>query len=249
MLRRARSRARRRSAGCIGMARRPFDTAARGWKKTEYRQGDVLDRGAVDELVQGPTSSSTSPSSSWARHERAARINLKGSRNVFEATVAPSARSASSTPRRWRPTASTRTTRRRSPRTSPRGAPSAHYYSARRPRSSRCWPRSPRGAATSASTSSARASSPGPTRRCCSSSIPYVQLGERVPGAVGGCSTSCPIAASPCCPTPACRSSSSTTTTSPTRCAAAVIGRGTPGVYNLAGAGELTMADLADALG
>ena len=33
------------------MARRPFDPAAHGWTKTEYRQGDILDRDAVDDLV------------------------------------------------------------------------------------------------------------------------------------------------------------------------------------------------------
>ena len=27
----------------VGMARRPFDPDARGWSKTEYRQGDILD--------------------------------------------------------------------------------------------------------------------------------------------------------------------------------------------------------------
>ena len=36
----------------IGMARRPFDLAGHGWEKTEYRRGDVLDREAVDELVE-----------------------------------------------------------------------------------------------------------------------------------------------------------------------------------------------------
>ena len=30
----------------VGMARRPFDPAERGWKKTEYRQGDVTDAAA-----------------------------------------------------------------------------------------------------------------------------------------------------------------------------------------------------------
>ena len=35
----------------LGMARRPFDPAERGLRKTEYRQGDVLDRDAVDALV------------------------------------------------------------------------------------------------------------------------------------------------------------------------------------------------------
>jgi UDP-glucose 4-epimerase len=35
----------------IGMARRPFDPAAEGWTKTTYRQGDILDRDAVDAMV------------------------------------------------------------------------------------------------------------------------------------------------------------------------------------------------------
>jgi UDP-glucose 4-epimerase len=39
----------------LGMARRPFDPASRGWRKTEYRQGDVLDRAAVEALVAEDT--------------------------------------------------------------------------------------------------------------------------------------------------------------------------------------------------
>jgi UDP-glucose 4-epimerase len=35
------------------MARRPFDPAEHGWRKTEYRRGDVLDRAAVEGLVAG----------------------------------------------------------------------------------------------------------------------------------------------------------------------------------------------------
>ena len=68
---------------------------------------------------------------------------------------------------------------------------------------------------------------------------------ERLPGPLAGLgrrrSASCPI--------PACRSSSCTTTTSPPRCARGSLGRGEPGAYNLAAAGEITMSDLADALG
>ncbi|HEV2075512.1 MAG TPA: NAD-dependent epimerase/dehydratase family protein, partial [Thermoleophilaceae bacterium] len=37
----------------VGMARRPFDPAVRGWRKTEYRQGDVQDRRSVRETVKG----------------------------------------------------------------------------------------------------------------------------------------------------------------------------------------------------
>ena len=42
----ARSSARPEVGRIIGMARRPFDPAAHGWEKAEYRRGDVLDRDA-----------------------------------------------------------------------------------------------------------------------------------------------------------------------------------------------------------
>ena len=38
----------------VGIARRPFDPAGHGWTKMEYRQGDVLDRSAVDASFQVP---------------------------------------------------------------------------------------------------------------------------------------------------------------------------------------------------
>ncbi len=37
----------------VGMARRPFDPASQGWKKTEYREGDVQDRKSVEDAVKG----------------------------------------------------------------------------------------------------------------------------------------------------------------------------------------------------
>ena len=39
----------------VGMARRPFDPAEQGWKKTEYREGDVQDDRSVRDRVNcGP---------------------------------------------------------------------------------------------------------------------------------------------------------------------------------------------------
>ena len=35
----------------VGMARRPFDPADQGWKKTEYREGDVQDDASVKGVV------------------------------------------------------------------------------------------------------------------------------------------------------------------------------------------------------
>ena len=37
----------------VGMARRPFDPAEQGWRKTEYRQGDVTDAASVRDLAKG----------------------------------------------------------------------------------------------------------------------------------------------------------------------------------------------------
>jgi len=39
----------------IGMARRPFDPSSRGWVKTVYQQGDILDREAVEAWWPRPT--------------------------------------------------------------------------------------------------------------------------------------------------------------------------------------------------
>src|SRR3954469_8778879 len=43
----------RRVKRVVGMARRPFEPGDLGWKKTEYRQGDVTDEKSVKELVKG----------------------------------------------------------------------------------------------------------------------------------------------------------------------------------------------------
>jgi len=76
----------------IGMARRPFDPAAHGWKRTEYRRGDVLDRASVETLVADADvvvhlAFIVVKASAETRH-----VNVEGSRNVFEATVAAGAR-------------------------------------------------------------------------------------------------------------------------------------------------------------
>jgi UDP-glucose 4-epimerase len=76
----------------VGMARRPFDPAARGWKRTEYRRGDVLDRASVEGLVEGADvvvhlAFVVLKAGSETRH-----VNVEGSRNVFEATVAAGAK-------------------------------------------------------------------------------------------------------------------------------------------------------------
>ena len=72
----------------VGMARRPFDPVSRGWAKTTYQQGDILDREAVDALVAQADVVVHLAFIIMGSREESARINLEGTRNVFEATVA-----------------------------------------------------------------------------------------------------------------------------------------------------------------
>jgi UDP-glucose 4-epimerase len=72
----------------IGMARRPFDPAAHGWTRTEYQQGDITDRDAVDALVAEADVVIHLAFIIMGSRDESARVNLEGTRNVFEATVA-----------------------------------------------------------------------------------------------------------------------------------------------------------------
>ncbi|OBG44007.1 epimerase [Mycobacterium alsense] len=72
----------------IGMARRPFDPSSSGWVKTGYQQGDILDREAVDALVAQADVVIHLAFIIMGSREESERINLQGTRNVFEATVA-----------------------------------------------------------------------------------------------------------------------------------------------------------------
>lgn len=72
----------------IGMARRPFQPADRGWVKTKYQQGDITDRAAVDALVADADVVIHLAFIIMGSREESAKVNLEGTRNVFEATVA-----------------------------------------------------------------------------------------------------------------------------------------------------------------
>ncbi|HEY3190810.1 MAG TPA: NAD-dependent epimerase/dehydratase family protein, partial [Solirubrobacteraceae bacterium] len=71
----------------VGMARRPFDPASRGWRKTEYRRGDVTDAASVRGLVKDAhvvvhLAFAVLDASSATRD-----LNIEGSRRVFEESV------------------------------------------------------------------------------------------------------------------------------------------------------------------
>ena len=74
----------------LAMARRPFDPGELGWNKTEYRRGDIFDRVAVDELVADVDVVVHLAFIVVKATASSYDINIEGSRNVFEATIAAS---------------------------------------------------------------------------------------------------------------------------------------------------------------
>src|SRR4051794_12749451 len=78
----------------IGIARRPFDPAAEGWTKMEYRRGDVREPAALEEAFAGADvvvhlafmiTGNASPDAIRA-------INVDGTRNTFGAAAAAGAK-------------------------------------------------------------------------------------------------------------------------------------------------------------
>jgi nucleoside-diphosphate-sugar epimerase len=78
----------------IGMARRPFDPAERGWTKMEYRQGDVRDPEALREAFRDAdvVVHLAFMITGNASRETTRAINVDGTLNVFRAAAAVGAK-------------------------------------------------------------------------------------------------------------------------------------------------------------
>jgi nucleoside-diphosphate-sugar epimerase len=230
----------------LGMARRPFDPKAHKWSKTEYRQGDVLDRAAVDALCAEADVVVHLAFIIVAGSGESRKINLEGSRNVFEAAVKARAKRlvyASSVAaygfHEDNPQPLTEEV--------PARGTEAHPYSA-----DKAAVEDVLSEVVENSETDAYVFRPcivaGPEAPLLINSIPYVQLSERLPGAVRALFDQVPIL-KPVLPDPGVPFQLVHHDDVALALRAAVLGRGTPGVYNLAGSGEVTMRDLADALG
>jgi UDP-glucose 4-epimerase len=71
----------------LGMARRPFDPAERGWRKTEYRQGDVTDADSVRGLVKDAHVVVHLAFAILGASDATHDLNVQGSQRVFEESV------------------------------------------------------------------------------------------------------------------------------------------------------------------
>jgi nucleoside-diphosphate-sugar epimerase len=222
----------------VGMARRPFDPADHGWKRTEYRRGDVLDRAAVDGLVADADvvvhlAFIVVRASSDTRD-----INVEGSRNVFEATVAAGAKRlvyASSVAAYGFPDDVDGPLTEDVPARPNQRLPYATHKA------------EVEAALTEALTGSdtdAYVFRPcivaGPQAPALVNAVPHLRLLRRLPGIVR------PLAV---LPDPGVPFQLVHHDDVALALRAGVLGRGAPGAYNLAGPGELRMRDLAAALG
>jgi nucleoside-diphosphate-sugar epimerase len=230
----------------IGMARRPFDPKAHHWSKTEYRQGDVLDRASVDALCQEADVVVHLAFIIVAGSEESRKINLEGSRNVFEAAVKAKAKRLV-----YASSVAAYGFHEDNPQPLTEDVPArgteAHPYSADKAAVEEVLSETVEGSETDAYVFRPSIVA-GPEAPLLINSIPYVQLSERLPGAVRALFDQVPIL-KPVLPDPGVPFQLVHHDDVALALRAAVLGRGAPGVYNLAGPGEVTMRNLADALG
>jgi UDP-glucose 4-epimerase len=230
----------------LGMARRPFDVTGSGIKKLAYRRGDVLDPAAVADLVADADVVVHLAFLIMGGAEESRRVNLDGSRNVFEASVQAGVKRVV-----YASSVAAYGFHRDNPKPLTEDVPTrgsaSHYYSAQKAGVEALLADTLAGSATAAYVLRPCIVA-GPAAPLLIDSLPYTQLSERLPAAVLNLLDGVPILR-PVLPDPGVpfQLVHHDDLASATR--AAVLGRGTPGAYNIAGSGRLTVGQLADELG
>lgn len=231
----------------VGMARRPFEPQREGLKKVEYLQGDILDRAAVDRLVADADVVVHLAFLIFGSHDETHHINLEGSRNVFEATFDAGVKrlvyTSSVAAYGWHDDNPELITED----VPPRGT-DAHYYSAQKAAVEKMLE----------NLSAVHKDTEVYTFRPCIvaggdalmfiQKIPFVQIGEKLPAPLRQVVDRLPLLR-PLLPDPGLPFQLVHTDDVAQAVTLAVEGRGEPGPYNLAAEGEITVTDVAHALG
>jgi UDP-glucose 4-epimerase len=214
----------------LGMARRPFDPSEQGLEKTEYRQGDVLDRDAVQAFADEADVLVHLAFIIVGGREETRSVNLEGSRNVFEAARGVQRLVYTSSVAAYGFHAD-------NPQPLTEDVPvrgtDAHYYSAQKAELEQTLRETLDGADTDVYV----------FRPCIVAGGDALALVEAFPALL----RKSPVG--PVLPNPGTPFQLVHTEDVALALAAAVRGEGEPGIYNLAGSGTITAADLADALG
>ena len=233
--------------GIVGMARRPFDPAERGWKKTEYRQGDVTDAASVRELVKGADVVVHLAFAILSASDATRELNVAGSKRVFEAAAEAGAKRicyASSVAAYGFHDDNPDWLTEDIPA---RGSPE-HPYSHQKAEVERVLGEVLLRHPSTVAYVYRPCIVAGPEARTMLEEIPYYRLSDAMPDRVARLLGSLPVL-KPVIPDPGIRFQLVHEDDVASAFAAGVRGLGEPGPYNLAGSGTLTMSDVAAALG
>jgi UDP-glucose 4-epimerase len=236
----------RRVKKIVGMARRSFDPASQGWRKTEYRQGDVQDRKSVRDAVKDADVVVHLAFAIIGGGSDSEAINVEGSRNVFEAAIEGGAERicyASSVAAYGFHSDNPDWLTEDVPA---RGSPEM-YYSQQKAQVE--------GVLAQLLVKTARTHAwvfrpcivAGPRAQMLMEQIPYYQLSDRLPDFVNRALSSMPFL-KPVIPDLGVRFQFVHEDDVASAFVAGTLGKGEPGPYNLAAPGTLTMKDLAEAL-
>jgi nucleoside-diphosphate-sugar epimerase len=231
----------------VGMARRPFEPEARGWRKTEYRQGDVTDAASVRGLVKDAHVVVHLAFAILDASDRTRQLNIDGSRLVFEESVKAGTERicyASSVAAYGfhddNPDWLTEGVEARGSR--------EHPYSQQKAEVERVLAATLLNRRRTIAYVFRPCIVAGPEARTMLTEIPYFRLGEAMPDAVRRLLALVPTL-KPVIPDPGARFQLVHSEDVARAFVAGVRGVGEPGPYNLAGGGTLTMSHLAAALG
>lgn len=231
----------------VGMARRPFDPAEQGWRKTEYREGDVQDDRSVRDLVKGADAVVHLAFAILTAGDATHDLNVGGSRRVFEAAakagVARLCYASSVAAYGFHEDNPDWLTED----VPPRGTPE-HFYSAQKAEVEGVLGEVLLRHQRTVAYAFRPCIVAGPRAQTLLDEIPYMKLSDAMPDAVRSLLSSMPIL-KPVIPDPGTRFQLVHEEDVASAFLAGVQGRGAPGPYNLAGRGTITMGDLADALG
>ena len=229
-----------------GMARRPFDPEELGWKRAAYVQGDILSEESVRDLVAGADVVVHLAFVIFGDRDEAREVNLEGSRNVFRAAAEAKAKRLVYTSsvaaygfHRDNPQPLTEDVE-------PRGT-EGFYYSAQKAELERALAKTLHGSRTRAYVFRPSIVA-GPESLALVENMPYLQAAQALPSRLRRALATLPTPA-PVLPDFGVPLQLVHADDVATALRAGVLGRGSPGIYNLAAEGELSMSHIASALG